>query len=187
MNRLTSAIIGAIIAMIALYSLRSWLCCTPSKPEIECRVDTVVIREYIRDTVIITETHQISRIDTVMVYLSGDTVKVAVTLPFELKTFQTENYRATVSGYKPMLESIDLFVPTKIITQTHHTTTVMPPTWEGGIVVTAQVAPGWNNQFMGARVRYNKGRFSVEGTVGYNPFDDAPYGEVRGGFNIWRK
>lgn len=173
MNRLTSAIIGAIIAMIALYSLRSWLCCTPSKPEIECRVDTVVIREYIRDTVIITETHQISRIDTVMVYLPGDTVKVAVTLPFELKTFQTENYRATVSGYKPMLESIDLFVPTKIITQTHHTTTVMPPTWEGGIVVTAQVAPGWNNQFVGARVRYNKGRFSIEGTVGYNPFDDV--------------
>ena len=150
MNRLTSAIIGAIIAMIALYSLRSWLCFTPSKPEIECRVDTV------------------------MVYLPGDTVKVAVTLPFELKTFQTENYRATVSGYKPMLESIDLFVPTKIITQTHHTTTIMPPTWEGGIVVAAQVAPGWNNQFMGAR-------------VGYNPFDDAPYGEVRGGFNIWRK
>ena len=185
MNRLTSAIIGAIIAMIALYSLRSWLCCTPSKPEIECRVDTVVIREYVRDTVIITNTHQISRIDTVMVYLPGDTVKVAVTLPFELKTFQTENYRATVSGYKPMLESIDLFVPTKIITQTHHTTTIMPPTWEGGIVVTAQVASGWNNQFVGARVRYNKGRFNIRGNGG--PFDDAPYGEVRGGFNIWRK
>lgn len=141
MNRLTSAIIGVIIAMIALYSLRSWLCSTLSKPEIECRVDTVVIREYVRDTVIITNTHQISRIDTVMVYLPGDTVKVAVTLPFELKTFQTENYRATVSGYKPMLESIDLFMPTKIITQTHHTTTIMPPTWEGGIVVAAQVAP----------------------------------------------
>ena len=75
MNRLTSAIIGVIIAMIALYSLRSWLCSTLSKPEIECRVDTVVIREYIRDTVFQTEVHQISKIDTVLVYLPGDTVK----------------------------------------------------------------------------------------------------------------
>lgn len=151
------------------------------------RVDTVTVYQRIKDTVILTETRLISRVDTILVQVPGDTIRVAVTLPFEAKVFRTENYKAFVSGYKPMLDSIELFIPTKIITNERVVTKIVPPKWQAGVVVGAQFAPNGNNQYFGARVQYTKGLFSIEGVAGYNPFTDSPYGEIRGGINLFRK
>lgn len=149
--------------------------------------DTIFRRELIRDTVKLTETRFLSRIDTIVVQLPGDTTKVAVSLQFERKTYATENYRLDITGYKPELESIEVFPVTKEIIQNQFQNVRVVPTWQAGVVIGAQAVPGWHNEYLGARARYNSGRFNFEATIGYNPWENKPYGEVKVGFDIIKK
>lgn len=177
-----------ILACIAIAAL-VWWTDNRSKPEPEIifRTDTVRETRIIRDTIVETERRVFWKIDTVPVYLPGDTQKVAVMLPFEQKKFRGENYEATVSGYKPYLESINIFQKKETITNYQTKTMIRAPVWQVGAVFGAQGSRGWHNEYAGIRARFNQGRFSFETTVGYNPWSNAPYGEARVGFDFIRK
>jgi len=68
---------------------------------------------------------------------SGDSALVAVALPFERRIYATENYRASVTGYKPELESIELFPLTKTVVETRTKIALRSPRWQAGLVAGA--------------------------------------------------
>lgn len=82
--------------------------------------DTVRIRDTIRDSipypVIETVVQEIPELFPVYITLDGDTIHESVYIPVPItqKEYQTENYRAWVSGYKPSLDSVWVY-PEKII------------------------------------------------------------------------
>jgi hypothetical protein len=148
--------------------------------------DTVVKYIHVRDTVILTETRQISRIDTVLVEVHGDTVKVPVSLPFELKTYKTENYSLDISGYKPQLERIEITQKVQTITERVTNTVIKPPKWQVG-AVSGIGYYGSAAEYIGIRGRYNYGRLNVEGVAGYSPSLECPIIEARVGFDIIKR
>jgi|GEM_PF-2313157 len=130
-----------ILALAAGAALISIFCrrCDHPSTTVQVERDTVWVREYLRDTVRLVATRRMVRTDTVWVHAvaAGDSVLAAVALPFERRTYATENYRAIVTGYKPELESIELFPKVKVITQTRTVTTTRPPRWQAGLVAGA--------------------------------------------------
>lgn len=85
--------------------------------------DTLVVFDTIRDTVpvLVHETD----IETIyvpyfeLVTVGGDTIKdtTYVPVPITQKEYKTDHYRAWVSGYRPVLDSIDVFTQTAYITK----------------------------------------------------------------------
>lgn len=53
--------------------------------------------------------------------LPNDTVKVPVLVPIERKVYSTPDYRAVISGFRPNLDSMEVFPRTKVVTQTIET------------------------------------------------------------------
>lgn len=82
--------------------------------------DTVRIRDTVRDSipypVIETVVQEIPELFPVYITLGGDTIQepIYIPVPITSKEYQTENYRAWVSGYKPSLDSVWVY-PEKII------------------------------------------------------------------------
>ncbi len=82
--------------------------------------DTIRIRDTVRDSipypVIETVVQEIPELFPVYITLDGDTIQESVYIPVPItqKEYQTENYRAWVSGYKPSLDSVWVY-PEKII------------------------------------------------------------------------
>lgn len=82
--------------------------------------DTVRIRDTVRDSipypVIETVVQEIPELFPVYITLEGDTIQepVYIPVPISQKEYQTENYRAWVSGYNPSLDSVWVY-PEKII------------------------------------------------------------------------
>lgn len=82
--------------------------------------DTIRIRDTIRDSipypVIETVVQEVPELFPVYITLAGDTIQelVYIPVPITQKEYQTENYRAWVSGYKPSLDSVWVY-PEKII------------------------------------------------------------------------
>lgn len=82
--------------------------------------DTVRIRDIVRDSipypVIETVVQEVPELFPVYITLAGDTIHdtVYIPVPITQKEYQTENYRAWVSGYKPSLDSVWVY-PEKII------------------------------------------------------------------------
>lgn len=67
----------------------------------------------------------------VYVTLGGDTVRdtIYVQVPITQKEYRTEDYRLFVSGYKPMLDNIEIYRKTEYITRT-----VYPRRWGIGVI-----------------------------------------------------
>lgn len=82
--------------------------------------DTIRIRDTLRDSipypVIETVVQEIPELFPVYITLDGDTIQepVYIPVPITQKEYQTENYHAWVSGYKPSLDSVWVY-PEKII------------------------------------------------------------------------
>lgn len=87
-------------------------------PEERLRIDTVIFRDTIRDTLLVPRKIYLTRVDTVYMWQPNDTVKVPVLVPIERKVYETEDYRAVVSGFRPSLDSLDIFPQTRVITRT---------------------------------------------------------------------
>lgn len=120
--------------------------------------DTIIIRDTVRIKepkpyyVEVVRTDTIAQIDT-----------VTVTIPIERKTYQNEDYKAVIQGYKPDLISMDIYKKTTFIRDTiqiNNTITKMkPPRW------VISVGPG----------------------VGYGPKGIEPYIGINAGFVLWSK
>lgn len=82
--------------------------------------DTIVQIDTVRDTVPVPYRVRVVRVDTVymrVITSKNDTVKdsVLVELPITQKEYKTNQYQAWVSGYRPNLDSINVFIPTMVI------------------------------------------------------------------------
>lgn len=121
------------------------------------RIDTVVFRDTIRDTLLVPQKIYLTRVDTVYMQLPNDTVKVPVLVPIERKVYETEEYRAVVSGFHPNLDSMEIFPQTRVITRTVETKT-------------------------GAKRRWF--RFGIGVGVGYDPFKRSLHPTIQAGVYV---
>ena len=104
----------ALIAAAFLLGRRS------VKPEIVKihRTDTVVVRDTVRETVLVPKVRYLTRVDTVLLPVPGDTVEVPVLVPISRKVYEGEDYRAVVSGFRASLDTLDIFRKTQTVTNT---------------------------------------------------------------------
>lgn len=126
-------------------------------PEERLRVDTVFFRDTIRDTLLLPQKIYLTRIDTVYMRLPNDTVKVPVLVPIERKVYETEDYRAVVSGFRPNLDSMEIFPRTKVITRNVETATAAKRRWI---------------------------RFGIGVGVGYDPFKRSLHPTIQAGVYV---
>ena len=90
-----------------------------------CDTVTVVQRDTVRDTLTFVKPVpvEVRTVDTVWLHAS-DTVSVP--LPIESKTYEGEDYRAVVSGWRPSLDEISVFPKTVTVTTTNTVTQRIP-------------------------------------------------------------
>lgn len=121
---------------------------------IETRVDTVFVRDTLRDTVLIVRERYRIRTDTAWLRLASDTVFVEVEVPVERKIYQTDDYRAVVEGFRPSLAGIEIYRTTVYVDRE---TIVRPPVPRWGIGI--QAGYGYNfdrlRPYIGIGIQYN--------------------------------
>lgn len=102
--------------------------------------DTTTVRTTIQDTPVLTDSAAVGRVDTIfvpvirpnpktppkppvlpVVVVDADSTAAApdsarVLLPETVKIYETENYRAVVTGYNPELSEITIYAPTRTVT-----------------------------------------------------------------------
>lgn len=113
-NVVIAVIALALIAVAFLLGRRS------VKPEIVeiHRTDTMWMRDTVRETVLVPEVRYLTRVDTVLLKVPGDTVKVPVLVPISRNVYEGEDYRAVVSGFRVSLDTLDIFRKTQTVTNT---------------------------------------------------------------------
>lgn len=126
----------------------------------------VTVVETIRDTLVVYDTITAYKPVPFNVYVV-DTMWVPVTvhehdtiwaqLPREAKVYQDSAYRAAVSGFRPSLDSIEVYrkMQTVIVTQNVR---IPPPRWSWGV----QTGVGWNpgggvSPYIGVGIQYRLG------------------------------
>lgn len=141
-----------IIAVLLCLVFRQ---CNHSAVRTERYVDTVIVRETVRDTILIPQKVYIARIDTVFLPSAGDTVYREVVVPIERKEYRTDDYFAVVEGFRPRLLEMEIYPQTKYITMTEVNTVKKNPKIGVGI----QAGYGYNGQriapYIGVGVQYN--------------------------------
>lgn len=110
MKNVVIAVIALVLATVAFLLGRRSV-----KPEIVeiHRTDTVVVRDTVRETVLVPKIRYLTRVDTVLLLVPGDTVKVPVLVPISRKVYEGEDYRAVVSGFRASLDTLDIFRKTR--------------------------------------------------------------------------
>ena len=104
-----------------------WMQCNPHDPSmVYIKGDTVRIRDTIRDTIPKPVKEALKRTDTVYLPILIDTTtdrtvegdSIPVLIPITSKEYKTDDYRAVVSGYKPSLDSMEIYRDKGFITLT---------------------------------------------------------------------
>ena len=144
----------ALIAVAFLLGRRS------VKPEIVeiHRTDTVVVRDTVRETVLVPEVRYLTRVDTVLLKVPGDAVKVPVLVPISRKVYEGEDYRAVVSGFRASLDTLDIFRRTQTVTNTVVQRVEVPgkpKRWGIGVSAGYALTPQGMKPYIGAGVQYN--------------------------------
>ena len=144
----------ALIAVAFLLGRRS------VKPEIVeiHRTDTVVVRDTVRETVLVPKVRYLTRVDTVLLKVPGDAVKVPVLVPISRKVYEGEDYRAVVSGFRASLDTLDIFRKTQTVTNTVVQRVEVPgkpKRWGIGVSAGYALTPQGMKPYIGAGVQYN--------------------------------
>lgn len=97
------------------------------KQPVTVKRDTLVIRDTVRLAVPKPIYRKVVRVDTVRLVLAqldttadGDTVQlgtVKVEVPISKQTYQTDKYKAVISGFRASLDSMEVYQDTKVITE----------------------------------------------------------------------
>jgi hypothetical protein len=157
MKTLRVAIVAALILTAAFLAGR-WTKHCPAVP-VSSRVDTVTVRDTVRDTVLVPTTRYLVRLDTIRVKIAGDTVYVDAEVPIEQRTYQTDDYRAVVEGFRPSLVSMEVYRQTHYITKLE--TIEVPDRKRWGIGLNASYGATLHDgkvmhaPFLGVGVQYN--------------------------------
>lgn len=152
----------AVLVLLAVLALAgSYLLGRRSvKPEIVeiHRTDTVVVRDTVRETVLVPKIRYLTRVDTVLLLVPGDTVKVPVLVPISRKVYEGEDYRAVVSGFRASLDTLDIFRKTQTVTNTVVQRVEVPgkpKRWGIGVSAGYALTPQGMKPYIGAGVQYN--------------------------------
>ncbi len=128
-------VIIAVLSIAGIFSIGRCSRNNDTKTEIIVEVDTL----YIRDTICIEKPNPklIKVIDTLLVEVT-DTVRIKDTvylnIPIEQKYYRSKDYEAWVSGYRPALDSLNLFTNTvQLINTTSISQTQKRKHWGIGI------------------------------------------------------
>lgn len=114
------------IAVIALCVWFMFLttCNRGDRPQVSA-TDTVIVRDTIRDTVLIPKKVYIVRHDTIRIKVPAgettgpeDSMQINVPVPITRKEYRTKDYNAIIEGFNPKLLSMEVFPTTKTITNT---------------------------------------------------------------------
>ena len=144
----------ALIAAAFLLGRRS------VKPEIVeiHTTDTVVVRDTVRETVLVPKVRYLTRVDTVLLLVPGDTVKVPVLVPISRKVYEGEDYRAVVSGFRASLDTLDIFRKTQTVTNTDVQRVEVPgkpKRWGIGVSAGYALTPQGVKPYIGAGISYS--------------------------------
>lgn len=144
----------ALIAVAFLLGRRS------VKPEIVeiHRTDTMWMRDTVRETVLVPEVRYLTRVDTVLLPVPGDTAEVPVLVPISRKVYEGEDYRAVVSGFRASLDTLDIFRKTQTVTNTVVQRVEVPgkpKRWGIGVSAGYALTPQGMKPYIGAGVQYN--------------------------------
>ena len=144
----------ALIAAAFLLGRRS------VKPEIVKihRTDTVVVRDTVRETVLVPKVRYLTRVDTVLLPVPGDTVEVPVLVPISRKVYEGEDYRAVVSGVRASLDTLDIFRKTQTVTNTVVQRVEVPgkpKRWGIGVSAGYALTPQGVKPYIGAGISYS--------------------------------
>ena len=144
----------ALIAVAFLLGRRS------VKPEIVeiHRTDTVVVRDTVRETVLVPKVRYLTRVDTVLLPVPGDTVEVPVLVPISRKVYEGEDYRAVVYGFRASLDTLDIFRKTQTVTNTVVQRVEVPgkpKRWGIGVIAGYALTPQGVKPYIGAGIQYN--------------------------------
>lgn len=144
----------ALIAAAFLLGRRS---VKPEIVEIHTR-DTVVVRDTVRETVLVPKVRYLTRVDTVLLLVPGDTVKVPVLVPISRKVYEGEDYRAVVSGFRASLDTLDIFRKTQTVTNTVVQRVEVPgkpKRWGIGVSAGYALTPQGVKPYIGAGISYS--------------------------------
>lgn len=144
----------ALIAAAFLLGRRS------VKPEIVKihRTDTVVVRDTVRETVLVPKVRYLTRVDTVLLPVPGDTVEVPVLVPISRNVYEGEDYRAVVSGFRASLDTLDIFRKTQTVTNTVVQRVEVPgkpKRWGIGVSAGYALTPQGVKPYIGAGISYS--------------------------------
>lgn len=153
-NVVIAVIALALIAVAFLLGRRS------VKPEIVeiHRTDTMWMRDTVRETVLVPKICYLTRVDTVLLLVPGDTVKVPVLVPISRNVYEGEDYRAVVSGFRASLDTLDIFRKTQTVTNTVVQRVEVPgkpKRWGIGVSAGYALTPQGMKPYIGAGVQYN--------------------------------
>ena len=113
------------ILVCLLFGVIVWMRCHPHDPStVYIKGDTVHIRDTVRATIPQPVKETPKRIDTVYLPILIDTTtdrtvesdSISVLIPITSKEYETDDYRAIVSGYKPSLDFMEVYRDKEIIT-----------------------------------------------------------------------
>ncbi|NDV46197.1 hypothetical protein D0T49_03965 [Paludibacter sp. 221] len=120
--------------------------------------DTIYIVDTIRivETQIVKETVIKWQTDTLILH-GTDNDSTVVDIPISQKVYEGDNYEAYVSGYKPNLDSLNLFIPKETITNTVYVPKIeyKRPKWGVGIQVGYGTDFGRFSPYIGVGIQYN--------------------------------
>lgn len=144
----------ALIAAAFLLGRRS------VKPEIVeiHTTDTVVVRDTVRETVLVPKVRYLTRVDTVLLPVPGDTAEVPVLVPISRNVYEGEDYRAVVSGFRASLDTLDIFRKTQTVTNTVVQQVEVPgkpKRWGIGVSAGYALTPQGVKPYIGAGISYS--------------------------------
>ena len=109
-----------LVVLLAVVAAIGWLRPRKTLPAATVR-DTLVVRDTVRDTVPRPVLVRFDHWDTLRLAVQTvDTLRdsIYVPVPIERKEYRTADYRAVVCGYRPRLESMEVFRRTQMVTIT---------------------------------------------------------------------
>lgn len=144
----------ALIAVAFLLGRRS---VKPDIVEIH-RTDTVVVRDTVRETVLVPKVRYLTRVDTVLLKVPGDTVEVPVLVPISQNVYEGEDYRTVVSGFRVSIDTLDTFRKTQTLTNTfvqRGEVPGKPKRWGIGVSAGYALTPQGVKPYIGAGISYS--------------------------------
>ena len=111
------------ILILCFLSFLTGRCTKRAEIDFVQKTDTVIHRDTIRDSipypVYETVIQTVPELFPVYITLGGDTIRepVYIPVPITQKEYRTEDYRLSISGYKPNLDYIEIYRKTEQITK----------------------------------------------------------------------